>query len=501
MSKTLLKQLGPLGLQVSKTQSAKKLWRSINMTSPPLLLLYAVVFLGGVMVTFLLALTAIPKSAEQNNTRVPLIPIHRRLIFSRQGAGSVKTVTTGAPMFCFYDRYSERHTEPVKYSPIKHLPARYCSHLVYGYISPGDLKNVTTQASTKSPVGSFADAQKKIKQMVQLKSTYPALRVMVAIGGKHVDSRSFSDELLTEGRREHFAQRAARWLRARGLDGLHVHWMYPGQGNGRPSDRQNLPRFLAQLRKSFDSRMKGRNLVLTLFVPHGDELIDRGYEVKAAAAQVDYLILHGWGYSEPNRAEVSSPLFNRPPERQGSPTNSIHDMVALLADRGAPKSKMILGVSARGISYTLARPEPSVRALLRASHPFGRPGPFTKTAGQLAYYEICYNVYRHNWARVFDAITGCPYAFLGNEWVTYDDSDSLRAKASFIRNQTLAGAALLNVQADDYFGLCGPKNVLARSLYTGLRFYTPKTAQKKSPKVSRVRYQRRTRTIARWRST
>lgn len=63
--------------------------------------------------------------------------------------------------------------------------------------------------------------------------------------------QAFSDELITEGRREHFAQRAVRWLRGHHLDGLQMHWMFPGQGNGRPSDRQNLPRLLHQLKQAF----------------------------------------------------------------------------------------------------------------------------------------------------------------------------------------------------------------------------------------------------------
>lgn len=71
-------------------------------------------------------------------------------------------------------------------------------------------------------------------------------------------AQSFSDELITEGRREHFSQRAAHWLKSLELDGLLVQWMFPGQGNGRPSDRQNLPRLMAQLRQVF--KASGANL-------------------------------------------------------------------------------------------------------------------------------------------------------------------------------------------------------------------------------------------------
>ncbi|KAH9364227.1 hypothetical protein HPB48_000548 [Haemaphysalis longicornis] len=441
-----------------------------------------------------------------------------------------------------------------------------------------------------------------------------------------VDSKSFSDELITEGRREHLAQRSVHWLRARHMDGMHVQWMYPGEGNGRPSDRENFPRLLAQLRHAFKAsssascpppralrtsrggrtddalphppQTENSRWHLTLYLPHEDDRLDRGYELRSALHSVHYAVMGSFGYMEPGRAEVTSPLFNRPPNGQGrSPVNSIYELVVLLADRGAPRDKLLLAVSATGYSYALAtvryhtsrdpglffllidnKPKPhpgsaehpsgglrvnfqhlgifnkrlpkcrhlggfyfspppekqpprsasnpcpwvqhstiatepprrvlvcfgaskpvlltsfgicerlicgresyynrgdtEVRSPLRGGDGRGRPGPFTVTPGRMAYFEICYNVYRNSWARVFDTATSCPYAYREQEWVTYDDADSLRAKVAFLRNQTLGGAALIDVASDDYMGMCGPRNVLARTLRSALKHYVTPT--------------------------
>lgn len=454
--------------------------------------LYGAVFVGGAVASFMLVLAILtPSGRTAANNRAPLVAAQlanertvrrsRGLIFSRQ-SGSVLKPSEEAPLLCFYDRYTERKKEPVRYQLLKHLPARFCSHLVYGFVSPSDLNNSSSGGSSQA--GPVADADHRIRQMVQLKQLYPTLRVLVGVGGPKVDSKSFSDELITEGRREHLAQRSVRWLRARHLDGMHVQWMYPGEGNGRPSDRENFPKLLAQIRNAF--RAESSRWHLTMYLPHEDDRVDRGFELRNALRSVHYAVMGSFGFVEPGRAEVSSPLYNRPPAAENrSPINSVYELVVLLLDRGAPRNKLLLAVSASGYSYALARADTDVRAPLRGGDGRGQAGPFTSTPGRLAYFEICYNVYRNSWARVFDAATSCPYAYRGQEWVTYDDADSVRAKVAFLRNQTLGGAALVDVAADDYMGMCGPRNVLARTLRAALKHYSPQVAQSPSSRAKK----------------
>lgn len=452
--------------------------------------LYGAVFVGGAVATFMLVLAILtPSSRTPGSHRLPLVAAQRAnertvrrshgLIFSRQ-SGSMPS--EGAPLLCLYDRNTERKREPVRYQLLKHLPARFCSHLVYGFVSPSDLNNGSSGGSSQA--GPVADAERRIRQMTQLKQLYPTLRVLVGVGGPKVDSKSFSDELITEGRREHLAQRSVRWLRAHRLDGMHIQWMYPGEGNGRPSDRENFPKLLAQIRNAF--RAESSRWHLTLYLPHEDSRVDRGYELRNALRAVHYAVMGSFGFVEPGRAEVASPLYNRPPIGDRSPINSIHELVVLLLDRGAPSSKLLLAVTASGYSYALARADTDVRAPLRGGDGRGQAGPFTLTPGRLAYFEICYNVYRNSWARVFDAATSCPYAYRGQEWVTYDDADSVRAKVAFLRNKTLGGAALMDVAADDYMGMCGPRNVLARTLRSALKHYSPPVPSSSSSQAKKA---------------
>lgn len=128
---------------------------------------------------------------------------------------------------------------------------------------------------------------------------------------------------------------------------------------------------------------------LLLFLPREDDTLDKGYEVRASVNAVHYAILGSYGYTEPGRAEVVSPLFNRPPAAGRSPINSVHELVALMIDRGASRHKLLLGMSASGVSYALARPsDTSVRAPLRGGDSRGSPGPFTAKPGTMAYFEV-----------------------------------------------------------------------------------------------------------------
>ncbi|KAH8031350.1 hypothetical protein HPB51_016408 [Rhipicephalus microplus] len=186
-------------LSCSRPYSVVPTKKSISGQTTNSFVLYGAVFVGGAVATLMLVLAILtPYSRTSGNSRLPLIAAQRAnertvrrshgLIFSRQ---SGPMPSEEAPLLCLYDRNTERKREPVRYQLLKHLPAR------------------------------------------------------------RVDSKSFSDELITEGRREHLAQRSVRWLRTRRLDGMHIQWMYPGEGNGRPSDRENFPKLLAQIGSAF----------------------------------------------------------------------------------------------------------------------------------------------------------------------------------------------------------------------------------------------------------
>lgn len=105
---------------------------------------------------------------------------------------------------------------------------------------------------------------------------------------------------------------------------------------------------------------------------------------------------------------------------------------------GAPPSKLVMGMPLYGQSFTLADPKNNG---LNAKAPGpGTAGEFTRAAGFLAYYEICDRIFKHGWTVVKDPEGRLgPYAYKGNQWVSFDDQETLKRKTQFIKQLGLAG--------------------------------------------------------------
>lgn len=93
---------------------------------------------------------------------------------------------------------------------------------------------------------------------------------------------------------------------------------------------------------------------------------------------------------------------------------------------GAPASKLVMGIPTFGKSFTLASSDTRVGAPISGP---GLPGRYTKEEGTLAYYEICDFLSGANMQRIVSQQV--PYATKGNQWVGYDDQESVKNKVGF----------------------------------------------------------------------
>lgn len=57
----------------------------------------------------------------------------------------------------------------------------------------------------------------------------------------------------------------------------------------------------------------------------------------------------------------------------------------------------------------------------------GKEGFYTQTAGLLGYFEICDKILNEGWTRMADE-SGAPYIVNGDQWVGYDDAQSINKK-------------------------------------------------------------------------
>ena len=89
-----------------------------------------------------------------------------------------------------------------------------------------------------------------------------------------------------------------------------------------------------------------------------------------------------------------------------------------------------MGMPLYGQSFRLANPSSNG---LNANAPGpGKAGEFTKAAGFLAYYEICDRIQNRGWNVVQDPEKRMgPYAYKGDQWVSFDDVEMISIKVKF----------------------------------------------------------------------
>ena len=73
----------------------------------------------------------------------------------------------------------------------------------------------------------------------------------------------------------------------------------------------------------------------------------------------------------------------------------------------------------------------------------------------MSYYEICDKVKNQGWRVVRDPEKRMgPYAYKNNEWVSFDDIDTIAQKIELLKKYRLGGAMIWALDLDDFNGQC-----------------------------------------------
>lgn len=177
--------------------------------------------------------------------------------------------------------------------------------------------------------------------------------------------------------------------------------------------------------------------------------LDSGYDVARIAQHLDFINLmtynlHGdWHHVTGHH----SPLFRGQRDTGPDRFSNVDYAVGYILRLGAPANKLVMGIPTFGKSFTLASSESQVGAPISG---LGLPGRFTKEEGTLAYYEICGFLRGAEVHRI--PSQEVPFATKGNQWVGYDDPESVKNKVQYLKNKQLAGAMVWAVDLDDFRG-------------------------------------------------
>lgn len=144
---------------------------------------------------------------------------------------------------------------------------------------------------------------------------------------------------------------------------------------------------------------------------------------------------------------IHSSLFPRPQDTTDELKQlNVEAVVRYWLASGCPREKLILGIPTYGRTFTLASAANNGVGAFAIGP--GNIGSFISEAGFLPFNEICYNV--NGWTRFWEPQQKVPYAVKNNQWVGYDDLESVAIKLNYILANDLGGAMFWSLETDDF---------------------------------------------------
>ncbi|XP_012940863.1 chitotriosidase-1 [Aplysia californica] len=353
-------------------------------------------------------------------------------------------------LVCYYTNWAQYRPDQGAFFP-EDIDADLCTHIHYafaiivdGLLAPFEWNDDDTPWSD----GMYT-------RVNNLKQKNPALKTMLSVGGWNMGTRNWTLMVQDESSRQKFIQNAIPFLRQRNFDGLDLDWEYPGSRGSPPEDKERFTSLVKELKVAFEAEPRPSGtpqLLLSAAVSAGKDTIDAGYQVNLISEKLDYLVLMTYdfyGAWDPVTGH-NSPLYK---SNDSTLANNEIFNVDFASNYwlkgGCPRDKLYIGLATYGRSFTLRDESDSGRGAPAAGA--GVAGTYTREAGFLSYYEVCEMIAAD--ARVVTLEDQkVPYLVLGNQWVGFDNKESIEEKIKYIQDNAFAGGMVWDYDLDDFDG-------------------------------------------------
>ncbi|XP_036007451.1 chitinase, acidic.1 [Fundulus heteroclitus] len=351
-------------------------------------------------------------------------------------------IATSSKLVCHMTNWAQYRPSSAKFTP-DNIDPFLCTHVIYALATINSFNQII-------PI-EWNDEQ-LYGNLNSLKNYNPALKTLLSVGGTVNGVSPFIAMVGKPESREAFIKSAISFLRTHNFDGLNLAWEYPGHNGSPPEDKERFTLLITELAKAFqDDATDNRKtkLLLSVNVAGFISTIDKAYEVNKIAPHVDFMNIMTYdfhGHWEPVTGH-NSPLYRSAVDIGSKLHYNINSSVSHWRIQGAPAEKLLLGFPTYGRTYRLST---SASGLGAPSNGPADAGPYTRTAGFWAYYEICdfTNSATVSWISEQEV----PYATYGSAWVGYDDKRSISSKVQWMTRASLGGAHVWTLDMDDFSG-------------------------------------------------
>lgn len=362
------------------------------------------------------------------------------------------------------------------------------THLIYGFAFPGEGGSIGTST------GSFHNPT------LVARAHANGVRFIVMMGGGS-QSGGFSNMAANPAYRAVFVNNLVTWMRTYNYDGVNFDWEYPGS-DGKNYDKENFSALLLEVRAAFDGLEGelGKKLEMSIDL-HSSLWYATWLDFSVLKQTMDWMGVMTYDYSGEwaysLHASHNAPLFcgdydadqaicNRYLTVDKGLTN-IRDGRAQSVDpvtgeiypavvTNVPANRLVMGMAFYGREF--------FNCQLNATPKEG--------GGPLTYTAINDYITSGNWDRVWDASARVPYLKKksGCGIVSYDDDQSLSAKADYIKANGYAGAMIWEITQDNTnIGYEKPPiqpllNAVARELIGATTSTSSRSSSKSSSSIS-----------------
>jgi chitinase len=350
------------------------------------------------------------------------------------------------------------------------LPVDKLTTLIYAFID----------VSTSGECISADPAADKVNlpQLQALKKQDPQLEILISVGGYSL-SRNFSDAALTAASRSRFAQSCVQFMNKYGVDGIDVDWELPVSGGAsgnihRPEDKQNFTALLKELRNQLDAMGKNdvRHYFLTIAGPAGPSEYAH-IDLTSIGQYLDWINLETYAVAVAGDpiTNFNAPLFasttDPTKDTQKRLYNNANAAVQAYLKAGVPADRILLGVPFYGRGWEQV---PDHNHGLYQSHSLGEvidpnvPKGTWKTGSTIDYQGI-ENYYLGTYTRYWNDEVKAAWLYNPDSgiMISYEDPQSLEAKADYVLANNLGGVMIWQLSQDD------GQHTLLDSLYSRLQ--------------------------------